>query len=385
MSNQVYCTAPWNGLTIREDGKVKTCCVGRTTLGDLNQVSIHDIRKSTTLNQIQQDMLSNNPNLDNCQLCINQENQNGLATLRQHYLKYYPEIDARKHSLKFIDVRWNNSCNLGCLYCSTTFSSTWEKRLHQVKKISPKKAYQDELLDWILEEVNDIKEIMLVGGEPMLMKQNYALLSRVPPSCKISIITNLNYDLENLPCWPDLMRHQKNLIVWNISLENIGEQFEYVRSGGSWAQIQKNLELLQTHWSDNISINMVYSVFSAFNLAETFEYFSRLGIKKINLFPVNQNDTIDIANFPDQIRKIAADQLQLAQHQHFNSIHPEDRDFYPIQGVNSLLEFLLNSHSKNTVTLEQFDKKIKWYDQWNEKKFVDLWPDVDKMIRLYLK
>jgi len=385
MSNQVYCTAPWNGLTIREDGKVKTCCIGQTTLGDLNQVSIRDIRKSIKLDQIQQDMLSNNPNLDNCQHCINQENQNGLATLRQHYLKYYPEFDVGKNALKFIDIRWNNSCNLGCLYCSTTFSSTWEKRLHQVKKLSPKKTYQDELLDWILEEINDIEEVMLVGGEPMLMKQNYTLLSRLPLTCKISIITNLNYDLENLPCWPDLIRHQKKSIIWNISLENIGEQFEYVRSGGSWEQIQKNLNLLQQHWPDNISINMIYNVFSAFTLANTIEYLNQLGIKKINLFPINENPCLNISNFPYQVRKIAADHLQLAHNQHFNSIHPDDRDFYPIQGADSILRSLLSNHSENILTLEQFNEKITWYDQWNEKKFVELWPDVAEMIRSYLQ
>jgi len=385
MSNQVYCTAPWNGLTIREDGQVRTCCVGKTSLGNLNQISIFDIEKSTKLKQIQQDMLSSNPNLDNCKTCMYQENKQGYATLRQHYLQYYPTFDIKKKELKFIDIRWNNTCNLGCLYCTPSFSSTWEKRLHQIKKLPPKKAYQDELLDWILTQVDHIEEIMLVGGEPMLMKQNYALLSKVPSTCKISIITNLNYDLENLPCWSDLMRHQKKLIVWNISLENIGEQFEYVRSGGSWPQIQKNLYLLQQHWPDNISINMVYSVFSAFNLAETFEYFSQLGIKKINLFPINENPCIDILNFPYQIRKIAADHLQLAHNQHYNSIHPEDRDFYSIQGADALKEFLLNNPSKNTVTLEEFDEKIKWYDQWNEKKFVDLWPDVAEMVRSYLQ
>ena len=30
----VYCTAPWNGLTVHEDGRVLTCCVGLNELAE---------------------------------------------------------------------------------------------------------------------------------------------------------------------------------------------------------------------------------------------------------------------------------------------------------------------------------------------------------------
>ena len=40
--SSVYCTAPFNGLTIREDGHVRTCCNGSISLGNLNYESIED-------------------------------------------------------------------------------------------------------------------------------------------------------------------------------------------------------------------------------------------------------------------------------------------------------------------------------------------------------
>lgn len=330
-------------------------------------------------------MLSSNPNLENCQECLSQESQKGLATLRQHYLKFYPDFDINNITLQFVDLRWNNTCNLGCLYCNTDFSSTWVMRLNHQKKLSPTKAYQDDLLDWILQRVNHIKEIMLVGGEPMLMKQNHVLLAKLPSDCKISIITNLSYDLEKLPCWLDLLRYKSDCIVWNVSLENIGEQFEYSRSGGSWSQVQKNFDILLQHWPNNISLNMVYSVFSAFNLANTVEHFNRLGIKKINLFPVNGNPGIDISNFPYEIRKIAAEHLQSAKDLHYNSIFHEDRDLYPIQGADSIMQFLLDHQSNHALSLQEFDDSIKWYDKWSQKKFADLWPEVHAMIKSHLQ
>lgn len=57
--NSVYCTAPFNGLTIREDGHVRTCCAGRISLGHLDHMAVTDIEESPELKQIQQRMLSN--------------------------------------------------------------------------------------------------------------------------------------------------------------------------------------------------------------------------------------------------------------------------------------------------------------------------------------
>ena len=58
----VYCVAPWNGVTVREDGHVRTCCIGTTSLGNLNHTPIDQIINSDALLKIRQDMLSGEPN-----------------------------------------------------------------------------------------------------------------------------------------------------------------------------------------------------------------------------------------------------------------------------------------------------------------------------------
>jgi len=379
MTPQIYCTAPFNGLTIRENGDIRTCCVGHSVLGNLNEISIDEIEKSPVLKQIQQDMLSHNANLENCQSCIQQEKSHGLAALRQHYLKYYPKFDPNNLSLKFIDVRWNNTCNLGCLYCNSDFSSIWENRLGQ-NRSSLSKPYQDDLLSWILDRIDHVEEIMLVGGEPMLMKQNYELLQRLPDHARISIITNLSYDLERLPCVPDLLRRPAKNIVWNVSLENTNQKFEYVRSGASWSQVEKNFVFLKKHWQSNISLNMVYNVFSAFDLADTVSYFDQNGIQKFNLFPVAKNSTLNIKNLPLSIQKIALDQLKLTQQQHLESLHPEDQDLFPMEGADLLIKNLSNGKIEYPISLNDFYEKIKWYDQWGHLKFEKLWPELNQLI-----
>ena len=117
---------------------------------------------------------------------------------------------------------------------------------------------------------------MLVGGEPMLMKQNHVLFQTLPDNCQISIITNLSYDLERLQCINDLLKRPRDKIIWNVSMENTGEQFEYVRNGGNWQQVEKNFKFLMKHWPTTVSINMVYSLFSALNLYQTIQHLSNI-------------------------------------------------------------------------------------------------------------
>jgi organic radical activating enzyme len=380
LEKKIYCTAPWNGLTIREDGQVKTCCVGLRGLGNLNFMSMQDIENGQELRNIQQGMLNGEPDYENCKVCIELEKTSGHATLRNHYNNWYPSINDNQLRLKFIDVRWNNVCNLSCMYCTPMFSSTWADKLAVKIKNQPVKQYQEELLSWILERADHVSEIMLVGGEPMLMKQNYELLKRLPADCQISIITNLSYDLENNPALPFLLNRPPEKINWNVSLENIDKKFEYVRSGASWDQIKKNLEFLVAHWPNTVSLNMVYSLFCAFDIVESTKQFHQLGIKKFNLFNINDNDTMNVFNMPDIIKQKAFQQLQSALDIHLSLLHPDDRQLYPWQGIESMMSSL-NKPGSTKIDFDQFQQKIAWYDQWNQHKFSDLWPDVFDLVQ----
>ena len=199
----VYCTAPWTSITVRENGNVLTCCAGKTIIGNLNQDKIENIVKSKNLQNIRNTMIQNTFDYKNCKFCVDLETQTGVASLRTHYNTHYPINNINSIELNFLDIRWNNTCNLTCMYCKPAFSSSWSDRL-KINIQSSQKEYQSDLLTWILDRVDNIKEIMLVGGEPLLMKQNVDLLKKLPQDCRITFITNLSYDHEKNPYveWP---------------------------------------------------------------------------------------------------------------------------------------------------------------------------------------
>lgn len=379
----VYCTAPWNGITIRENGDVKTCCQGSVTLGNLNNSPIQDILKSEKLSQIRHQMVDGKPSIQNCSTCIHQEKNSGLAALRQHYLTYYPNIYPDTQ-LKNLDIRWNNSCNLGCMYCTPMFSSTWQDRLNK-KNSSPVKDYQEDLLEFILDNVNQVEEIMLVGGEPMLMKQNYKLFKKVPKHTKISIITNLSYDLEKLPCIDDLLNRPSENTIWSVSLENLEKQFEYVRNGASWEQVEKNLKFLNKHWPNTVSIIMVYSMFNAFDIHNVLVKLHSIGIKKFTLQSYFGSIESNVFNMPKSMQKIAHDILCQARDFHYSNIPSIDADLYPINNLTLLLEKLKSDNEPNQIVSKQdFFKRVEWYDQWNTNRYCDIWPDVVDLVHQHL-
>jgi MoaA/NifB/PqqE/SkfB family radical SAM enzyme len=379
-----YCTAPWNGITVRENGAVRTCCAGQKVIANLNVTSIQDIEQSPILKQIQDNMLSGQPDLENCASCMEQEKISGYDSLRNHYNTYHPDFDLNNITLKFVDIRWNNTCNLICMYCGPDSSSSWSGKLNTIN-LKPVKPYQDELLDWLLKKTQTVKNIMLVGGEPMLMKQNYTLLKHLPMDCHIDIITNLSYDLENLPCIDNLLARPRDHVMWNISAENIQQQFEYVRQNSNWNQFKNNLVFLQKHWPDTVSLNMVYSVFSAFDLPKTIQTFQSLGVKKFNFQPLYNNQTMNVYRMPEPIRQQALQCLEETIQYHHDSTHPDDLGLYPLQGIDQLkLQLQSDDFSNATISKEKFWKQIEWYNQWSQSKFQDLWPHVSELVNQHL-
>ena len=127
----------------------------------------------------------------------------------QNDVYFYSLLDSNKLNVKFVcnpyensllqnlDIRWSNTCNLSCVYCDSYASSQWAS----LTKIPHKKIDYQNTLDSILEFINQnkktLRQISLLGGEPLLQKENDSLLDVIDDSVTIYVITNLNVSLEN--------------------------------------------------------------------------------------------------------------------------------------------------------------------------------------------
>jgi radical SAM protein with 4Fe4S-binding SPASM domain len=274
--NNFYCAAPWRGLHINPRGDVKTCCAGDpNTLGNLNTQTIEQILNSKLMAEIRTDLSQGNPH-KYCSNCVRAE-RFGADSERKWHNDVNPDFDfatagAEYHYPVIVDVRWNTTCNLSCNYCGEFCSSKWAA-IKSIPFKSGARPYYEQVCDFIAQHHAHIHEVALVGGEPLLLPENDRLLDVVPADAIITLITNLNVDLENNKIFKKLS--SRNKVGWSMSFDNIGERFEYVRHGGDWSVLTKNLatikELMQSQgqWG---GIHAVYNIYNATRICELREF-----------------------------------------------------------------------------------------------------------------
>lgn len=327
--NPVFCTAPWSLLYINAEGTVTTCVNGREILGNLYDDDIDEIVSSHKLKQVRHDILVGQLT-DNCRACVQLENDgdgtNQYQFLRNNYNELCQDLDIDYHDpnefvLGALDLHWSSLCNLKCVTCWAKQSSSIAKEQNQpILHLSSDQARK--FIDWIVERQHTLKELYLSGGEPMLIKYNQWLLSRIDRRSDLRIRVNSN-----------LMWRQTNSVLQQVldfpnvlmtcSADNLAAKFNYIRRDADWNLFLDNLTYLQQQTSVRLRINMVFFVLSAMDLADTIDFFyERYGISDITINQCGMGQThLRARNLPVPIKQKCADRLQAAIERYSNNLN----------------------------------------------------------------
>ena len=95
----------------------------------------------------------------------------------------------------------------------------------------------------MFDNVKQLRNVYLAGGEPMLMNENkqfLKLLLEENPNVTIRVNTNLSSTKTGVF---ELLCKFKN-VHWTISVESIEKEYEYIRHHGSWKDFLKNIVFL---------------------------------------------------------------------------------------------------------------------------------------------
>lgn len=265
LKNKSICTLPWTGFMLEPGGLVKNCVISKEYIGNINTTHIKDITHGKENIELKEEMVQDlKPK--NCEGCYLQEkNRSNLSSIssRLYYLKelgtkvdlkVYDEV--KNFSLKHVDLRWTNSCNQACVYCSAGLSSKWAQELGV--RIKSNKEARQEVKDYVFENIAELENVYLAGGEPMLMKENYEflrLLKEKNPTCSIRVNTNLSTTQTGIF---ELLCGFKN-VHWTVSVETIEEEYEYVRHHGKWQDFCDNLKII-AKLNHKISFNMLHFI-----------------------------------------------------------------------------------------------------------------------------
>jgi MoaA/NifB/PqqE/SkfB family radical SAM enzyme len=316
LTNRNFCPMPWTGLMYNFDGDVKNCIRSTGVLGNIKNNTIQEILTSPGNQLAQQTMLDNQPNVT-CSPCYNLEQNKrsfNIISDRIFYIKELKSVDLTTydqvghHELKTIDVRWTNLCNFGCVYCTPKFSSRLAAELDVTIDI-PTVQQQTQFKEYIFDNVANLKQVYLAGGEPLLMKENLELLELLKqknPKVNLRINTNLSKtdtQVFDMACGFDNVH-------WIVSLESIEQEFEYIRYGGRWADFLENLKFIQS-LGHKISFNMLHFLLNYQSVFGCVDYLSKLGFHN-NSFIIGSLLTpefLNIRHLPNHVLQLVKNTL----------------------------------------------------------------------------
>ena len=379
MSN-FYCAAPWRGLHINPRGDVKTCCAGNPNmLGNLNSQSIDQILNSDLMAEIRTCLATGQAH-EFCSNCVQAERLGADSERHWHnrvnFDFDYTNAGSQYHYPVIVDIRWNTTCNLSCNYCGELCSSKWAQ-LKQVPFRSGTRPYYEQVCDFLEQHHDHIHEVALVGGEPLLLPENERLLDVIPDTAIVTLITNLNVDLQNNRIFRRLA--ERNRVGWSMSFDNIGPRFEYVRYGGSWSMLQENLKIIKGlhrargHWG---GVHAVYNIYNATRLCEFRQFVEDTNNTVLwqNLF---QPEYLDPFLHGPTVAELAAAEIE--RFYALKIATPAERQFFD-QALNN---YRLTKEQSPCIT-SQFQQHIHTieteYHVDKTGQFKQLWPELAENI-----
>jgi radical SAM protein with 4Fe4S-binding SPASM domain len=314
---QYFCSVPWNYFKINPDGTIYTCVLGKELLGNVKQQDIHEILKNPVLKEIRESLFNDQPhkNCAECNAVERKTSEHGeYKFLRDLYNNYFIKSDvdysnSDEFVLGGVDLHWHSICNLKCITCWPFQSSAIAQEM-RIPIQSTNEREVEELINWMVRQQHTLKEVYLCGGEPTLIKHNLRLLRQLDKNtdCLIRVNTNLTFSDDN-PVVEEVLKFPN--VLFTISADATGEQFEYIRQGADWRVFTKNIERITKTHAKSL-INSVFFVASAQRLMQTQEFYrNEFGIDN---FTVNQcrmeKYSLMSRNLPDHIKAITAENIR---------------------------------------------------------------------------
>jgi organic radical activating enzyme len=306
-----------------------------------------------------------------------------------------PDGTVEEHKLFYIDVRYNNLCNLKCRSCAPHFSTSWildhRKLYNRTERSEIDDGFQypgkteEQALEEILPHLSTAKIIYFAGGEPLMQKEHYEVLNQLITlenfDVQIRYNTNFsNFQLKNYPNVIEYWKEFKNVSV-NASLDGNHKKAEYWRSGTDWNTVVENRKLMMRecpHVKFNISFTLSWP--NAFNLIEFHREWVELGLIEPDNIMINPLDTPPyycLKNIPDwKKREIEEAFLKQIEWLKTYGIYHNTVSRY-----ENAIKFMYSDAGASplTHTLKFFSKITKKLDSIRNESFFEVFPEHKNM------
>lgn len=365
---------------------------------DVTENSISKSRNSAAWRQMRQDFLNNKFNeIASCKVCRDNE-QSGATSPRMMNNKFLCEqlsTDINKNIREIVkndlmvsdivtlDYYPSNYCNYSCVMCSGGASS--QRQAFEFKFLINKKEKivlnaKDPDFYELLKQVEIIN---FTGGETVLQKQVYELIDyliqqKLASNITITLLTNASSYPE------ELMEKfsQFKGVVYNVSIDGIGDVIEYQRRGCDWPTVETNSLRLMSIGYIGIVINYVLTAINVFSVMDFVDwayshnigpkYTDDLDVSFINISPVFRLEFLGQEVLPLELKQIALERLRQGRSKY--SIKSGVLELYYTRLIDRIVG-IVESAEHRPDYLAQFKNHIRKEDTASKKTLIEVVPE----------
>lgn len=306
-----------------------------------------------------------------CWPCQGNE-QAGLTSFRTGSLMGYG-VETDLPGPKRLDLMFDISCNLACRTCGPHSSSLWQKHLKSnniaFKSINDT-AKTDEMIAILKTlDLSRLETVVFCGGETLLGQGYWSvaeLLLELVPNAKQQLTVCFQTNGTQTISSRNLETVSKfKAVKLNVSIDGVGERFEYLRWPASWNQVTDNLAQLLDSCPDNVEF-LIEETVSIFNLYYTHE-----------------------------LRKWAAGNFSItkAQYPIHVSSHPANKIFSVAHVTQEYVDALTDEYKlllprdwqENPAKIQEMISTINQFDKIRQQDWQQTFPEVANFYRRYIK
>jgi len=289
------CQLKWAWSTLFLNSGITASC-HRTAYGEINEENFLNFHNTPLKLDDRNKMLQGQWPETSCGYCKKIEEENGISDRQRHLTipdLVPPELEQDNTAINIsptiVEVFFNNTCNLGCLYCNPGLSSTIETENRKFgdfiindieltnKFTGNYKDLTPHFWNWFPEGFVKLKRFHFLGGEPFYQKELDILLEMIEkypnPDCEINLVTNLMVSKKRIV---EVLNKFKSLLIKRkikrlditASIDCWGPQQEYVRWGIDLKIWEDNFKLLLENKWIYLNINQTISTLTIKTMPE---------------------------------------------------------------------------------------------------------------------
>ena len=406
--SEFFCPAKWNELFLYlNHGNSNSCHHPIPHRIPLELLQDPAVLHNTPHKLAQQQLMIDGKRPEECHMCwhIEDADPDVISDRITKSLVWEKDIEQltvdTHHVPKFIEVVFDNLCNLNCSYCDSGQSSSWAahikkdplqlltdyRQLYSTVHIAPGStinAYQQAWLAWWDSIRQQVETLKISGGEPLISPNFWQFFDVLgsAPQLKFAINSNLSVKPQYLDRLASVGDNFKSVRI-SVSIDGQGPMAEYARKGLDYQLLLDNAHRWCSTSPDNcyMTFQSTVNIFSVWGFADFIDLCAEFKAQYANKIQPFYTTVVRFPEFqsvsllPKSIRLDLANNIQSTFNRHL--IFGEAEQVL----VNKILSYLRNDPAPLTnINKEDLEKDlvsfIDYYEQIGTHKLDKTFPDV---------